>query len=147
MHYVDTSILVAALLNEAHTDLAQRWLGKQSAGQLLISDWVVTEFSAALSVKLRNGQIGQEHRGEALALFTRLADESFLTLPVSRSDLRAAARYADQHLSGLRAGDALHLAIAANHGASLHTLDKRLAQAGQGLGVSTKLLASSRHAA
>lgn len=141
MHYVDTSILLAALLNEVHTDLAQRWLGRQAAGQLLISDWVVSEFSAALSVKLRNGEIGLEHRGEALSLFTRLADESFLNLAVSRSDFRVAARFADQHLSGLRAGDALHLAIAANHGASLHTLDKRLAQAGQGLGVSTKLLA------
>ena len=141
MHYVDTTVLVAALLNEVHTDLAQRWLGKQGAGQLLISDWVVTEFSAALSVKLRNGDIGADHRSLALALFTRVAEESFLTLPVSRSDFRAAARYADQHLSGLRAGDALHLAIAANHGACLHTLDKRLAQAGQGLGVSTKLLA------
>ena len=141
MHYVDTSILVAALLNEVHTDLAQRWLAKQAVGQLLISDWVITEFSAALSVKLRNGQIGPEHRSEALALFTRLADESFLTLPVSRSDFRTAARFADQHQSGVRAGDALHLAVAANQGASLHTLDKRLAQAGQGLGVSTKLIA------
>ena len=141
MHYVDTSILVAALLNEVHTDAAQQWLSRQAAGQLLISDWVVTEFSAALSVKLRNRQIEQAHRSDALALFTRLTEESFETLSVSRSDFRIAARYADQYLTGLRAGDALHLAIAANHGASLHTLDRQLAKAGQSLGVSTTLLA------
>lgn len=141
MHYVDTSILVAALLNEVHTDAAQRWLSRQSAGQLAISDWIITEFSAALSVKLRNGQIREEHRSEALALFTRLTEESFVTLSVSRSDFRTAARFADQYLTGLRAGDALHLAIAANHGANLHTLDKRLAKAGQSLGVNTQLLA------
>lgn len=141
MRYVDTSILVAALLNEVHTDVAQHWLSQQSAGRLVISDWVITEFSAALSVKLRNGQIEQMHRSEALALFTRLTAEAFETLPASRSDFRTAARFADQYLTGLRAGDALHLAIAANHGASLHTLDKRLAKAGQSLGVSTTLLA------
>lgn len=141
MHYVDTSILVAALLNEVHTDAAQQWLSQQAAGQLLISDWVVTEFSATLSVKLRDRQIEQAHRSNALALFTRLTEESFATLSASRSDFRTAARYADQYLTGLRAGDALHLAIAANHGANLHTLDKRLAKAGQSLGVSTTLLA------
>ncbi|MBP8098183.1 MAG: type II toxin-antitoxin system VapC family toxin [Arenimonas sp.] len=141
MLYVDTSILVAALLNEAHTDPAQQWLAKQAAGQLVISDWVITEFSAALSVKLRNGDVEQEHRSEALALFTRLTEEAFDTLPASRADFRTAARFADQYQTGLRAGDALHLAIAANHGASLHTLDKRLAKAGQSLGVSTTLLA------
>ena len=50
MQYVDTSILVAALFDEVHTDPAQRWLSKQGAGQLLISDWVITEFSAALPI-------------------------------------------------------------------------------------------------
>ncbi len=141
MQYVDTSILVAALFDETHTDSAQRWLSGQGAGQLAISDWVLTEFSAALSVKLRSGQIEETHRSEALALLTRLTEQSFETLTVSRIDFRTAARFADQYATGLRAGDALHLAIAANHGASLHTLDKRLAQAGQTLGVSTILLA------
>lgn len=141
MQYVDTSILVAALFNEVHTDEAQHWLSRQRAGQLAISDWVITEFSAALSVKLRTGQIEPAHRSEALAVFTRLTEESFDTLPASRADFRTAARFADQHLAGLRAGDALHLAIAANHGLGLHTLDKRLAEAGQSLGVSTSLLA------
>ena len=59
MQYVDTSILVAALFDEVHTDPAQRWLSKQGAGQLLISDWVITEFSAALSVKLNADEIAR----------------------------------------------------------------------------------------
>lgn len=140
MHYVDTSLLVAALLNEKSTAVAQRWLSEQPAGQLAISDWVATEFSAALSVKLRAGDLEPPHRSEVLAFFTRLTEASFQMLPVSRRDFQTAARFADQHLSGLRAGDALHLAVAANHGASLHTLDKRLADAGQALGVDTVLL-------
>jgi predicted nucleic acid-binding protein len=53
---------------------------------------------------------------------------------------RTAARFADQHVLGLRAGDALHLAICADHGATLCTLDRRLANAGSALGVKAMLL-------
>jgi predicted nucleic acid-binding protein len=38
MRYVDTSLLVAALLHERNTAAAQRWLGGQPAGDLAISD-------------------------------------------------------------------------------------------------------------
>jgi predicted nucleic acid-binding protein len=41
---------------------------------------------------------------------------------------------------GLRAGDALHLAIAGEQGVSLSTLDRRLAEGGLALGVNTLLL-------
>ncbi len=43
----------------------------------------------------------------------------------------------DQQGLGLRAGDALHLAVAAEHGATLWTLDVRMAEAGPVLGVVT----------
>jgi len=51
-----------------------------------------------------------------------------------------AAAFVDQQKLGLRAGDALHLAVAASHGASVHTLDRRLAEAGPALGISTWLV-------
>src|SRR5215467_13297033 len=130
MLYLDTSLLVAALTNEAETGRMQHWLGQQPEDNLAISDWVVTEFSSALSIKLRTGQIRIVDRAEALATFTRLVTDSFTAIPVSRSDFRTAARLADQHAIGLRAGDALHLAICANHGAALCTLDRRLSDAG-----------------
>jgi uncharacterized protein len=41
---------------------------------------------------------------------------------------------------GLRGGDALHLAIAAESGAALYTLDRRMVEAGLPLGVTTHLL-------
>ena len=140
MLYLDTSLLVAALTNESETERMQRWLGQQQRSDLAISDWVTTEFSSALSIKLRAGHIGVAHRADVLATFTRLTTESFTVVPVSRLQFRTAARFVEQHMLGLRAGDALHLAICADHGATLCTLDRRLSEAGAALGVKTMLL-------
>lgn len=62
-------------------------------------------------------------------------------LQVTGAHFRAAAKFIDQHALGLRAGDALHLATASERGATVHTLDQRLADAGPVLGVPTHLLA------
>lgn len=127
--------MVAALTREAETGRIQEWLAAQEAGSLAISEWVRTEFSSALAIKLRSGQIGAAHRSDALAAFTRLAADSFVVLPVRDWQFRVAAGYVDQHGLGLRAGDALHLAICAEQGATLCTLDRRLAEAGAAVGV------------
>jgi uncharacterized protein len=140
MLYVDTSVIVSALTNEADTGLSQVWLARQETSELTISDWTTAEFASALSIKLRTGALGADDRAAALSAFTRLCVESLRMLPVEREDFRAAARFADQSELNLRAGDALHLAICANHGASLCTLDRRLAEAAPRVGVPVREL-------
>ena len=138
--YVDTPLLVAALTREAETARMQAWLAAQEPGELAISEWVTTEFSSALSIKLRTRHIEAIHRADALTMFRRLVVENFTILSISGQQFRTAARFADQSPLGLRAGDALHLAICADHGAALCTLDRRLSEAGRALGVKTTLL-------
>lgn len=140
MNYVDTSVLVAALTKEPHTRSAERWLTSAAGGKLAISDWVLTEFSAALSIKMRVGTISEDRRTAALSAFTILVEESFVIAPITSAHLRTAAWFASDHRLGLRAGDALHLAIANERRATLCTLDKRLAAAGRALKVTTRLI-------
>jgi predicted nucleic acid-binding protein len=140
INYIDTSIVVSSLIRDVHTGRAQQWLSEQTSEDLAISDWVISEFSSALSLKLRTRQISEETRAEALAGFARFAGDMLYVLPVSSPHFRAAARFADRHELGLRAGDALHLAIAAESGSTLYTFDQRLAAAGVTIGVNAHLL-------
>lgn len=140
MLYVDTSAFVAGLTRERRTDEIQGWLASHVAGDLCISDWVITEFSSALSMKLRAGHLEPEHRADALALFSELVAHSFTVLRLEAEDFHIAARLADQYTTGLRAGDALHLATASRHGAKVCSLDRTLCSAATQLGVSAEAL-------
>lgn len=139
MPYLDTSLLVAAMTREGRTAAVQQWLAAQPPESLVISDWTATEFSAALSMKVRLRHLDAAMRADVLAAFTALTRDTFTVLPVVREDFRAAARFSDQHESRLRAGDALHLGIAANHGEQLLSLDRAQVKAAVAAGISARL--------
>ena len=79
-------------------------------------------------------------RVAALTGFHLLKARSFAILPFEVLRFHEAAKLADRYDLGLRAGDALHLAIAGSHGVTLCTLDQRLAAAGPPLGIGTALV-------
>src|SRR6267154_2593446 len=140
MFYLDTSLLVAVLTNGAETERMQHWLGQQPVDDLALSDWMATEFSSALSIKLRTGQIGAAHRADALATSH---GSPRTALPSFRSRGCSFGRLRDSRTNirlGLRAGGALHLAVCAGLGATLCTFEQRLSHAGSALGVKTILL-------
>lgn len=138
--YLDTSVLVATFMKEVHSKRVERWLNQQDQADLVVSDWVITEFSGALANKLRRGDIDQHQRTTALSGFSRLCSDSLTVVPIPREAFHHAARIADQHTFGVQAADALHLAVAFDHRATLCTLDRRLGEAGPALGVATLLV-------
>lgn len=137
MFYVDTSVWVSSITHEAKSEDVRSWLTRFNSEELAISDWVVTEFSSALSLKVRTGQISLEQRAAALGTFSTAVHNSLKILPIETSHFRSAALFADNHLTRLRAGDALHLAVAADHGAIVCTLDAVMISAGALLGIET----------
>jgi uncharacterized protein len=134
MLYLDTSVLIAAMTPEVGTFRVLAWLAKQDSSALNISYWTVTEFSSALSVKTRTGQITHDLRANATVEFARLAAETFVVNEVKSSHFIAAARFVDDMALTLRGPDALHLAIALGLRATLCTLDKKFAEAAVSVG-------------
>lgn len=140
MFYLDTCVLVSAFGNEASTADVTQWLAAQNLAQLYISDWQITEFSSALSLKLRTRQIDVFQRNGMLAQFAAYKDSLRPVLPVASRDFIEAAHMVEQHHTGLRANDALHLAVAMHNRLCLVSLDERLVNAARLLAVDTHLL-------
>ncbi len=136
-YYLDASLIVAAITNEAATEAVQLWLEDHKPNAFLMSEWGVTEVSSALSIKVRTGQMSVQTRPMAISLFNSVFRQSVEVVSVEGQHFSDAARFVERHELALRAGDALHLAISSYHGATLCTLDNRLATAGPILGVAT----------
>jgi predicted nucleic acid-binding protein len=98
------------------------------------SDWLLTEFASAVSIKVRRKELSESDAKAIRSEFDLLATAGLRIVPIGRSAYQDAAKMAAQHEHGLRAGDALHLAIAQEIGAqSLATLDGVMASNAQRL--------------
>jgi predicted nucleic acid-binding protein len=68
--------------------------------------------------------------------FESMVEATFVVLLPNVDDFTLAKEFLGKHETGLRAGDALHLAIAKNHGAqTVYSLDKAMIKAGRSLGL------------
>jgi predicted nucleic acid-binding protein len=132
--YLDTSAAVALLVPEPGSARLQAWLQAREEGGIAISPWVATEVASALSLKVRTGALSLAERAEAASRWRSWRD-TLVLLAVEAVAFETAAASASRHELGVRAGDALHLAVAAAHGCTLVTLDRRMAAAGPELGV------------
>ena len=128
MIYLDTSVVVALLTVEPKTQGVTNWYAKLS-DELISSDWLLTEFASAISIKLRTGQLSVTDSKRVRKEFDLVTTGGMRIVPVSRAAYSRAATLIKPHLHGLRAGDALHLAMALESGADqMATLDETLAK-------------------
>jgi predicted nucleic acid-binding protein len=133
MIYVDTSALVALIVNEPHSAAVASWYAR-ARGELVSAVWCVTEFASALGIKQRTGQIDKAQAESAWDRFGRLVANDLRLLPLDPTHFHRAAALTLDAGTSLRAGDALHLACADQAGAkSIATLDDVLGRNAQRL--------------
>ena len=136
MIYLDTSVLGAIFFREpGAADLVAR-LESNRKEKLMISAWTLTEMASIGGIKQRTGAIDAETRQQAIANFQRFASMHLVTVEIDPADFRTAAVLIESP-TALRAGDALHLAIARRLGARVASLDRRLCAATEVLGMAS----------
>lgn len=131
MIYFDTSFLVPLILPEATSRSIAALVRELPADQLTVSHWTRVEFSSVIAREVRMGGLDAATAVRADARFDAMVRDSFAVLLPTAADFDLARRYLGRFETGLRAGDALHLAIAANQGAeAVYSLDNALVRAG-----------------
>jgi uncharacterized protein len=135
MIYVDTSALVPAFIREPKSEAVLAWL-EASARRLLVSEWSITEFSSAAAIKARTGEIAPALAKQARTRFLDFAERHCSIAVPQRAEFRRAAELAGDVGLKLRAGDALHLAIAqASKAEGILCLDEPMAASARTMGL------------
>lgn len=130
MLYFDTSFLAPLILEEATSTKIEAFFAKLPVGELYVSHWTRVEFASLIAREVRMGGLAEADALLAIAQFDELVTDSFQIVTPGIADYELAKAYIQHFATKLRAGDALHLAIASNHGAqTFYTLDEGLLNA------------------
>ena len=139
MIYLDTNLIVALCAREQQSDRVEAALAS-IAEPLVTSEWTRVEFTSAIGIKVRNRELSGPLARRALADYYQAFEPGIEVVTPSREDYILASDYLQDLKSGLRSGDALHLAVAVNQKANrLLTLDKVFIKAAHGIGLSVEL--------
>lgn len=137
-HYLDTNILLSACLAEPASPRVRAWLDTAD-WNFTTSDWALAEFSSALGVKVRRGELTTR---QADGVLNVLDDDLLPALAVLETEsqlVNAAAMLVRNWPLGLRTGDAMHLAFCSHAGRlALATADRILERAARAMGIVVK---------
>jgi hypothetical protein len=140
MIYVDTSAFVPMFIREPRSESVVAWL-ESSSERLAISEWTLVEFASAAAMKIRALQA-------EVALVTKATTRAhefarnYCTVAIpGREEYRRAAEITGDHSLKLRAGDALHLAIASSLDVqAVLCFDEAMIESAKALGMDTMTL-------
>jgi len=140
MIYIDTSALVPVFIREPKSEAVIDWL--ESSGQrLAISEWSLVEFASAAAIKVRTGQATPSLAKQATTRVREFAQRHCTVAIPGREEFRRAAELAGDNTLKLRAGDALHLAIAASLSAQgILCLDDAMIESAKSLGLNVVMV-------
>ena len=133
--YLDASVLVSLLADDTNTSAA-RQLNRRGS-PVAVSHWTLVECSSAFAKLTRIGRLNADEQNELEEALDRWASRSPKMVQATQDDFHASRGLVRSSRSGLRASDALHLAIAAREGLELATFDVVLARAAAEFGIAT----------
>jgi predicted nucleic acid-binding protein len=134
--YLDTSFLAPFYIQETTSTSVETILLNLPTPQIAISNWTTVEFASLLSRRVRMNQLTPELMTVVMQSFQNDVTQSYTVFTVTTADFVLATEFIQQWETGLRAGDALHLAIARNHNIeNLLSLDRGLIDAAQRFGI------------
>jgi predicted nucleic acid-binding protein len=132
--YVDTSLLLPIYVPEVNSEKANRAI--EGAEELLVSDLTVAEFLVGLARKMKLAELPPERAAQIREAFEKhIAEGHLQRVEVVGAHSEAAGQLALRSPVILRTLDAIHLAVAVEHGATMATLDGRLSEAARAFGV------------
>lgn len=130
--YLDASVLVSLFLRDTHTDRAAAMVAAVGS-EAIVSDFARAEFAAVMGRLQRTGELTTPAISTVFSIFdewTAVVPRKVAVLGIDITDTEAILRRLDL---GLRAPDALHIAIVRRIGATLATFDNRMADAARAL--------------
>jgi predicted nucleic acid-binding protein len=140
--YLDASVVLPVLVREASSAIVDAFMATVQR-QLWVSDFGAAEVASALSRLVRTGRLQAADGAACLSDFDVWWGAMTLRAEIHAADVRLADAYVRRFDLGLRAPDALHLAITRRLDATLVTLDQRLVIAANQLGVAVAELTAS----
>jgi predicted nucleic acid-binding protein len=136
MRYFDTSFLMPVFIQEAFSARVEKVLKRPPVGEAAVSNWTRVEFSSALARQVRMDDLDRATAADIESDFDAMVNDTFVILSPNAGDFDLARTFLRRYDAGLRAGDALHLAIASNRSAeTIYSLDRGLLRAGRLLGL------------
>jgi len=138
MFYFDTCFLTPIFLPETTSDNVEAFIMSIPTGKLATSYWTQVEFASVLARRVRMQTLTEAQALQLLKDFEDYLFNSYHVIMPTVDDFKLAAHLLESHHTGLRGGDALHLAISKNHAECLYTLDKGLIKAASSLNISAK---------
>jgi predicted nucleic acid-binding protein len=137
--YLDASAILPTLIEEAGSKAIDDFIA--TAGEpLAISEFASAEVASALSRLVRAGLLEREDALARLADFDAWRVVATEAVDLQASDVRLANIFVRRFELMLRAPDALHAAICRRSDHLLVTMDRRLAEAAEVLGVRVRRL-------
>ncbi len=132
--YLDASVLVALFTNDPFTNRVDSYLRAETPS-LLISDFAGTEMASAIARRVRTTELTTEEADDVFIAFDEWPVRLDSWVETTPADIAMATTLVRRLDLGLRAPDALNIAIAQRVGSALWTFDQKMAEGARTLGM------------